>query len=63
MGRLRGFGEGSIIAVSGVCSFWHCPKKNKPHLRSINHSPSLHNQPLTTNPSHYHPSQPTHHSP
>ncbi|CAA9235871.1 MAG: hypothetical protein AVDCRST_MAG56-1191, partial [uncultured Cytophagales bacterium] len=30
---------------------WGNAKKNKLHLRSINQSPSLHNQPLTTDPS------------
>ncbi|CAA9301128.1 MAG: hypothetical protein AVDCRST_MAG56-5436 [uncultured Cytophagales bacterium] len=48
-------------------SFWGNAKKNKPHLRFINQSPShLHPScyhPSCYHPAHYHPSQPIQHNP
>ncbi|CAA9255707.1 MAG: hypothetical protein AVDCRST_MAG56-2201, partial [uncultured Cytophagales bacterium] len=45
-------------------SFWGNAKKNKPHLRSINHSPS-HYKPSYLQPPHYHPAHyhPAHYHP
>ena len=59
-GRVAWRGEASLgLAFFG--SFWGNAKKNKLHLRSINHSPSPY-KPSYLHPSHYHPAQPTHHN-
>ncbi|CAA9272377.1 MAG: hypothetical protein AVDCRST_MAG56-3143 [uncultured Cytophagales bacterium] len=55
-GRVAWRGEASL-GLDLFGSFWGNAKKNKPHLRIFNQSPSY------LHPSCYHPPQPTHHHP